>query len=183
MASETELSMRMLRRMQERAEKAEAMLERVRAYERCEAWDADGCPMSLGEILAVHSPVEAQSAGTGQCIHCNAIRGDGDRFCLKSPSGFHTYDHAPAQAAEPEPFSFEPAWRHCIERAKKAETRVAELEDRLSRRDIVSAADKAVLDACAEVSTPALQGLLSVAFFPALWQWAKLELARREAKR
>lgn len=48
---------------------------------------------------------------------------------------------------------------------------------------IVTAADKAVLDACAQVSTPALQGLLSIAFFPALWQWAKLELARREAKR
>lgn len=48
---------------------------------------------------------------------------------------------------------------------------------------LVTAADKAVLDACAAVSTPALQGLLSIAFFPALWQWAKLELARRESKR
>lgn len=48
-------------RAEKRIEELEATLERVRAYERCEAWDADGCPMSLGEILAGTAPAPAQA--------------------------------------------------------------------------------------------------------------------------
>lgn len=50
------------RHFEARVAELEATLEGVRAYERCEAWDADGCQMSLGEILAGHTPAPAQAA-------------------------------------------------------------------------------------------------------------------------